>query len=88
MSPEGLISNSYGPKTDVWAFGILIYELLHGYTPLSTCKTEEELKKRVLEHPIFRNGISSGLISLVMKCLEVNEEKRITVKEIMMDSYM
>lgn len=25
MSPEGLLQNVYGPKTDVWAFGILIY---------------------------------------------------------------
>ena len=25
MSPEGLIQNVYGPKTDIWAFGILIY---------------------------------------------------------------
>jgi serine/threonine protein kinase len=39
MSPEGLINNFYGPKTDVWSFGILIYELLHGVTPLASCKT-------------------------------------------------
>lgn len=25
MSPEGLLSNIYGPKTDVWAFGILVF---------------------------------------------------------------
>lgn len=25
MSPEGLIHNLYGPKTDVWALGVLIY---------------------------------------------------------------
>lgn len=37
MSPEGFIDNIYGPKTDVWAFGILIYELLHGKTPFSHC---------------------------------------------------
>lgn len=39
MSPQGLINNIYGPKTDVWAFGMLIYELLHGKTPFSHCKT-------------------------------------------------
>ena len=39
MSPEGLIDNVYGPKTDVWAFGMLIYELLHGETPFSHCKS-------------------------------------------------
>jgi len=25
MSPEGFIHNIYGPKTDVWAFGVMIY---------------------------------------------------------------
>lgn len=25
MAPEGLVYNVYGPKTDVWSFGILIY---------------------------------------------------------------
>ena len=25
MSPEGLLYNLYGEKTDVWAFGILLF---------------------------------------------------------------
>ena len=37
MSPESLIEGIYGPKTDIWAFGILIYELLHGEAPFSFC---------------------------------------------------
>ena len=39
MSPEGLIDNLYGPKTDVWALGVLIYELTHSTTPLAHCNT-------------------------------------------------
>lgn len=41
MSPEGLIDNIYGPKTDIWSFGILIFEMLHGETPFSHCKSEK-----------------------------------------------
>ncbi len=41
MSPEGLISQVYGPKTDVWSFGVMIYELIHGKPPLANCKTEQ-----------------------------------------------
>lgn len=37
MSPEGLLDNIYGPKTDVWAFGILVYEILHGFSPFHLC---------------------------------------------------
>jgi serine/threonine protein kinase len=25
MAPEGLIENMYGAKTDVWAFGVVLY---------------------------------------------------------------
>lgn len=56
MSPEGFIDNLYGPKTDIWAFGVLIYELLHGETPFNFCKTESELKYN-LSIPISQNRI-------------------------------
>jgi serine/threonine protein kinase len=41
MSPESLIYRQYGPKTDIWSFGVLIYELVTGETPLEKCKTDE-----------------------------------------------
>jgi serine/threonine protein kinase len=44
MAPEGYIKNRYGPKTDVWAFGIVLYELLHGFTPFHHCQNDDDLK--------------------------------------------
>lgn len=44
MAPEGFINNRYGPKTDVWAFGIVLYELLHGTTPYHHCHNDEDLR--------------------------------------------
>lgn len=41
MSPEGIIQGIYGPKTDVWAFGILLYEIFHGTNVFNFCKSEE-----------------------------------------------
>lgn len=40
MSPEGMIDHIYGMKTDIWSFGIIIYELLHGCNPYGRCQTE------------------------------------------------
>lgn len=47
MSPEGLLANYYGPKTDVWAFGVMLYELIHGKQPLLACSSDEELKTAI-----------------------------------------
>lgn len=38
MSPEGLLKKLYGPKTDVWSFGVILYEMIHNETPLSRCR--------------------------------------------------
>jgi serine/threonine protein kinase len=88
MSPEGLINNLYGPKTDVWAFGILLYELLHGVAPLATCKSEEELKRKVMEPPIFTIDCSQDLKELILSCLTVQEKERPSVRLLGESSYM
>ena len=85
MSPEGLIENIYGPKTDVWAFGMLIYELLHGTTPFSHCKSENELKYN-MSIPIgwsqLKPELSNEIKEVILKCLEVDEHKRASTEEL------
>lgn len=39
MSPEGILHGYYGPKTDVWAFGILLYQLFHGNHIFDYCRS-------------------------------------------------
>jgi serine/threonine protein kinase len=91
MSPEGLIYNCYGEKTDIWAFGIIIYELLHGETPFCHCPTEVDLKNSVLK-PLaenrFKKGINPLLRQLMNSLLEVSESKRPSVYELANDPYI
>ena len=35
MAPEVQISNRYSEKSDVWALGVVFYELLHGVPPFN-----------------------------------------------------
>ena len=85
MSPEGYIEHSYGPKTDVWAFGLVIYELLHGKAPLAHIGSQDELKRQLrvqMKGDSFRADLSSELKELMLRCLEVDEKKRISMPEI------
>jgi serine/threonine protein kinase len=80
MSPEGLISNHYGPKTDVWAFGVILFELLHARQPLLACSSDEDLRAAVAKNirdEDFRGGVSGELREFIKRCLEVDVEKRI-----------
>lgn len=91
MSPEGLITNMYGPKTDVWAFGVFIYEMLHGDTPLAFCQSEQELYTN-LKIPTTKDrmlpNLSNELKDLIMKCLEVDEKKRFSFQEMYHHPYI
>ncbi|XP_038065532.1 fibroblast growth factor receptor-like isoform X3 [Patiria miniata] len=49
MAPESLLSNMYTSKSDVWSFGVLLWELVtlgsHPYPGMSSQKVINELKK-------------------------------------------
>lgn len=81
----------YGPKTDVWAFGVLLYEMLHGDPPLSFCQVESELKLHIAK-PIsaraFKMSIPQDLKDLIIKCLEVDERRRISVRDLQFHPYI
>lgn len=74
MSPEGLIHNVYGEKTDIWAYGIVIYEILHGKTPFIDCQTEIDIKTAV-SRPIpeykFNPNIPPSLRRLLNSLLTI-----------------
>lgn len=77
MSPEGMLLHEYGPKTEVWALGIVVYELLHGDTPLSICRSEKELREKIMLPPHFREGISPECRKFIDLCLTVDPKHRI-----------
>lgn len=88
MSPEGMLLHEYGPKTEVWAFGIMIYELLHGDTPLSYCRLERELQEKIMLPPQFRAGISPDCRAFIDFCLTVDPKHRPTIQDLANTPYL
>ena len=41
MSPELIQANGYGKDVDWWAVGILIYEMLYGFTPFDSNRLDK-----------------------------------------------
>ena len=45
LSPEVCLGEAISTKTDIWAFGIMLYEMLHGKTPFERCFTSLHTRK-------------------------------------------
>lgn len=91
MSPEGLLHNTYSEKTDIWAFGVFIYELLHGVSPFLDCKTEQDLRsatcRPIPEHK-FRANISPPLRQLMASLLTIDENSRPSMFDLQKNPYI
>ena len=92
MSPEIISNENYDKCVDIWALGILLYEMLHGFSPFKSKNVKlnyEQLKEEIFNN--IENGsyviykekeLSKECVSLIRKLLEKNDEERINVKEI------
>ena len=65
MAPEQLQGGIHqDTRVDIWAFGILLYEMLTGYTPFTSDLQILQLEPKPL------TGIPSWLNSIIQKCLQ------------------
>lgn len=88
MAPEIFESAPYTEKVDVWSLGILLYELLHGYSPFRA-PTLLEIYKNILKRKIkFADGISDQAIDLITKILRYKPEDRLSVQQILAHPFL
>jgi serine/threonine protein kinase len=80
MSPEQCEGRGVDHRTDIYAVGILLYEMVTGYVPYDADTMVGILTKHMHEKPVppRKRGsqISAGLERLVMRCLEKRPEDR------------
>jgi MAP/microtubule affinity-regulating kinase len=94
MSPE-IVSRReyYGPPTDIWATGILLYAMLCGKFPFKGKDTKDLYKtiaKGIYQIPESIEGInpvSREVRQILMKMLVVNPLGRFTASQLLSDPY-
>ena len=81
MSPEQMSSTrNVDARTDIWALGVILYELLTGRVPFEA-ETMPQLCGMILQDPPrplreLRQDVPDGLQWAVLRCLEKNREAR------------
>jgi serine/threonine protein kinase/Tfp pilus assembly protein PilF len=80
MSPEQLKGANVDERTDIWSFGIVLYEMITGKLPFSGAYEQATSYSIVNEKqkPVssFREDIPEKLLLILNKCLSKNADER------------
>lgn len=83
IAPEVLGYKPYDEKADIWSLGILLFEMLHGYTPFKAA-TRCEIYMRIFKGKIvFSAAIKNDLKDLILRMLRLQDKRRPTTEEIL-----
>lgn len=94
MAPELLEEKTYTDIVDVWAIGMILYEMLYGNHPYAKCKDIDDLKNfsqqdiQIPPEETKNKNINPKCIELLKKMLNKNENKRITLKDLFLDPWI
>jgi tetratricopeptide (TPR) repeat protein/predicted Ser/Thr protein kinase len=80
MAPEQLFGQPIDLRTDVFAFGAVLYEMVTGFAPfsgrVSTAIADAILHQSPVPPRRARPGVSTGLEAVILRCLEKRASDR------------
>jgi len=99
MAPEIIKEKPYSKSIDVWSLGVLLYELIHSYSPFrlnmnQMAKQEQadpslEVLKNILKHQYsIEKDISEDCKDLLKQLLNPKNEERIPIGKIFTHSWV
>jgi nucleotide-binding universal stress UspA family protein len=80
MAPEQVVGVRSDPRSDVFALGVVLYQLATGRYPFGAPETPAALRRRLWRDPVPPRALAAGvpewLQEVTLRCLEVDAEAR------------
>lgn len=81
MAPEVILSRGYDKSADNWSFGVLVYEMIIGFSPFYATNIDQpSLFKRIIEGNFrfpYQTRVSFDSKDLIYRLLILNPAKRL-----------
>ena len=91
MSPEIVNKKQYSKEIDIWSLGILLYEMIHGYSPFKPNKenfnAKEVIDKIKLDDINFNIIISKECKELICHLLDKDAKNRYKIEDIFKSNF-
>lgn len=83
LAPEMIKEEPYDNKVDIWALGVILYELVAGYRPFDG--RNFVLMNNIINNPFKKmpDGVDGEIRELIGKMLSKDAEKRPSIKEVL-----
>jgi serine/threonine-protein kinase len=85
MAPEAFHGTTASPATDVYALGVLLYELVSGIPPYRSDSIPDLMRQHMNGGPERRPGIPDALWDVIMSCMEQKPRLRPSAAELVAD---
>ena len=99
IAPEMIKEQPYNQSIDIWSLGVILYEMLHGYSPFKyenfNKNNSDDNFKEIYNMGFYKHfeideklNLSNECIDIIKKLLEVDSKKRIKTPEIFLHSWV